>query len=185
MLIPSSSVCANSKKYACVFCVVKFSVLVWTMGDRIQIILCQAFPTSRQYWVASCGVLSRYCNVHFVRSSLAGICQYYLVGACANPWKLLGDWAYFVVDEIMNVVKFSDISLCAYSEASIIQKRRLSLTTVGTAGHFVLSYFLPSLARDWIQAEMPVPKDKIFYINYPLPNPTTAGDCLQLGWTGV
>lgn len=49
MLIPSSSVCANSKKYACVFCVVNFSVLVWTMGDRIQIILCQAFPTSRQY----------------------------------------------------------------------------------------------------------------------------------------
>lgn len=71
---------------------------------------------------ASCGILSRYCNMHIVCSSVAGICQYYLVVACANPWKLLGDRVYFVVDGIMNVVKVSDISLCAYSEVSIIQK---------------------------------------------------------------
>lgn len=87
-------------------------------GDCIQIILCQA--SSLQ--AASCGILSRYCNMHIVCSSVAGICQYYLVVACANPWKLLGDRVYFVVDGIMNVVKISDISLCAYSEVSIIQK---------------------------------------------------------------
>jgi hypothetical protein len=104
------------------------------------------------------------------------------VVACANPWKLLGDWVYVVVDEIMNVVKLSDISLCAYSAASIIHK---TVTNYCRSPLDTLFYptFCPVLLE--IESELRCLVQGINYIYYALHDSTTAGDCPQLASTGV